>query len=250
LNHLLLALAWTRGEVAEKTFSEWQTVPPEWASQLHVPPEGYLHNAGWALNKEGRRCDLISLSCHLILKKPADADADASLAIPCRVPAPGKCPGCGADLRWLFDFSGLPPRFLVADLHRSPRKILCCLNCACFSPIFSTYQSDGNAEWHPATVSREPAPTGDWLSCHCQLSPTPFPPFAAANPFRLDDPSSLGGIPMWLQNSEYPHCPDCTNPMRFLAQFCNFGMPKPEEGIFYSFFCGDCQIAAVTYQQT
>jgi len=38
--------------------------------------------------------------------------------------------------------------------------------------------------------------------------------------------------------------------MKFLAQFDNGPMTPPEEGIYYSFYCPDCRIAAVNYQQT
>ena len=248
LNHLLVALAWTRGEIAHDAFLQWKTLSPDWTSELHVPVEDYLQEAGWALDAEGARRDLVSLSCHLILKKPASSEA--VLVIPCRVPADRKCPACGGILSWLFDFSALPSKFFSGDRQKVPRKVLCCLNCACFSPIFSKYSSDGAAEWHSGTRSTEFEPSGTWPSCQCQLNPAAFPPFAAADPFHLDDASTLGGIPMWLQDSEYPRCPDCAQPMQFLAQFYNLAMPKPEEGIFYGFFCGSCQVAAVTYQQT
>jgi hypothetical protein len=53
LNHLLLALAWTRGEPARRMFLEWRIQPPAWTASLHVPPEDYLPNAGWALDSNG-----------------------------------------------------------------------------------------------------------------------------------------------------------------------------------------------------
>jgi hypothetical protein len=249
LNHLLLALAWTRSERAHEAFLEWRALSPDWTSRLHVPVEDYLHAAGWSLDEQGERRELISLSCHLILKKPMDSEPE--LAVPCRIPVETKCPACGGTLSWLFDFSALPPRFFSGDRVGAPRKVLCCLNCACFSPVFSRYLSDGSCVLHPATAAPEVAPTpGTYTSCQCRLSLPAFPPFAAANPFRLDDASSLGGIPMWLQDSEFPRCPDCAKPMQFLAQFCNLAMPKPEEGFYYSFFCRDCQVASVNYQQT
>lgn len=248
LNHLLLALAWTRGEIAEDAFVQWKTLPPDWSSELHVPAQDYLPSAGWALDAEGARRNLISLSCYLLLKKPQCSET--SLTVACRIPARSKCPACGGELSWLFDFSAVPLHFFSGERAGAPRKVLCCLNCACFTPVFSRYLPDGTAEWHPATASGETAPIGSWPSCQCELSPAPFPPFAAANPFRLDDASTLGGIPMWLQDAEYPQCRDCGKPMQFLAQFYNLAMPKPEEGIFYSFFCPKCQVAAVNYQQT
>jgi len=75
-------------------------------------------------------------------------------------------------------------------------------------------------------------------------------PFAATEPVGVDDATSLGGGPMWLQDSQYPRCPECQQVMKFLAQFDNGPMTPPEEGIYYSFYCPDCRIAAVNYQQT
>jgi hypothetical protein len=248
LNHLLLALAWTRGEVAHDAFLKWSTMRPVWTSRLNVPAEEYAHSAGWALDK-GTSHDLISFDCYLIVKGPSETKP--GISVPCRVPVDNKnCPACGGKLTWLFDFTAVPAHWFSGDYRKAPRKVLCCLNCSCFGPVFTRYMPDGSAEWHPATVSSASAPSGNWPSCLCQLSPSSFPPFAAANPFRLNDASTLGGIPMWLQDSEYPQCPDCRMTMRFLAQFYNLAMPTPEEGLYYAFFCLPCRIAAVSYQQT
>jgi len=78
----------------------------------------------------------------------------------------------------------------------------------------------------------------------------PQPPFAATEPFGIEDATSLGGGPMWLQDAPYPRCPECQQVMKFLAQFDDGSMTPPEEGIYYSFYCSDCPIAAVNYQQT
>jgi hypothetical protein len=64
----------------------------------------------------------------------------------------------------------------------------------------------------------------------------------------LNDASTLGGIPMWLQHTEFPRCIECGRFMTFLAQHDNG--PLRDEGIYYVFFCAQCHVAAVTYQQT
>ena len=167
----------------------------------------------------------------------------------CRVPIAERCPLCQGQISWLFDFSSVPWKVFGTDRERAPRKVLGCLSCACFAPVFSQYFADGTARWHPATTLSNPSRFEAPCEYVCHLNLKAFPPFAAQSS-GLEDATTLGGIPMWQQDAEYPLCPDCSNPMRFLAQFDNLARPTPEEGTYYSFFCAGCQTAAVTYQQT
>jgi hypothetical protein len=64
----------------------------------------------------------------------------------------------------------------------------------------------------------------------------------------LDDSSTLGGVPMWVQDTDHPRCVECGRVMTFLAQHDNG--PLKEEGVYYAFFCSSCYIVAVNYQQT
>lgn len=249
LNHLLLALAWTRGEVARCAFLKWRQETPEWAKELCIPPEDYSHNGGWALDANGKHVDLVSVRCHRLA--PCSIVTSAGFAVPCRTEVKERCPACGGSLAWLFDFTNLPDEFFVGEWTSAPKRILCCLHCSCFCPaVFSRYQPDGTAELHPAIASEETSNFGVLPPSIRELVVTPQPPFAAAEAFGIDDTTSFGGAPMWLQDSQFPHCPDCQNVMRFLAQFDNGSMPKPEEGIYYAFFCPDCRVAAVNFQQT
>jgi len=247
LEHLLLALAWTRSEPARRAFVEWRNKVPPWARALPVPPEDYLHSAGWAIDVRGQRRDLISLSCHRLR---AD-DSAPGLAVPCRTEIGKACPACKGPLTWLFDFAQLPGHFFSASRAAAPRRILCCLHCAAFCPqTFTRYHPDGTSEWHPATKFEETRHPGNGPPSTRALVASPQPPFAAAEPFGIEDATALGGIPMWLQDANYPRCPDCQTVMTFLAQFDNSSMLPPEEGIYYAFFCEDCRVAAVNYQQT
>ncbi len=247
LNHLLLALAWTRGESARLAFLGWRENPPRWAKRLHVPPEQYLHSAGWALDANGESRELVSKKCYKIARR----HDVASHPVPCRTVADGKCPVCQGPLAWLFDFRNLPQELFLEDRTNAPTRVLCCLSCAPFSAgVFSRYHKDGTAEWHPATEGGRTENYGYSAANDRELIPDVFPPFAAAEPFGIDDASGLGGTPMWIQDAEYPTCPECRQEMTYLAQFDNGSMKPPEEGIFYSFFCGKCSVAAVTCQQT
>ncbi len=248
-NHLLLAIAWTRGEPARRAFAKWRNTPPPWANKLNIPPENYRHDAGWTLDAKQQRKDLISLSCHRIaLATNASAP---HLAVSCRTEVEKHFPACGGPLGWLFDFGNLPDEFFSGDRLVAPRRILCCLHCAAFCPaVFSRYQPDGSADWHPATKSEETSNLGGGPQSTRELVASPQSPFAAAEPFGIQDATALGGVPMWVQGADYPHCPDCQDVMTFLAQFDNGSMTPPEEGIYYAFFCGKCRVAAVNYQQT
>jgi hypothetical protein len=126
----------------------------------------------------------------------------------------------------LFDFSKLPGAYFAAERQGAPRKLLYCSTCACFGESFAQYTSDGSPQWHPSNKRAEAEPFEPPVPCQCQLDPAPIPPFAT-NPFRLKDASTLGGAPTWIQDSEYPTCPDCAKTMRFLAQFDNLPMQPP-----------------------
>lgn len=249
LNHLLLALAWTRGEPALCAFLRWRKTSPAWASGLYVPLEDYLHHAGWALDANGERRNLVSLSCHRIT--PSTDASTERFAVPCRKEVDKHCPACGGSLAWLFDFINLPDEFFSGDRTNAPRRVLCCLDCACFCPaVFSRYQPDGTVELHSATNFEAKESFGGRPPSIRELVLAPLPPFSASEPFGIDDATTLGGVPMWLQDAQHPRCPECQNVMKFLAQFDSSSMKPPEEGIYYSFFCPDCRIAAVNYQQT
>jgi Domain of unknown function (DUF1963) len=229
-------------------FHEWRIQPPAWTASLHVPPEDYPPNAGWALDSNGGRREVISKSCHRIVPVPNVSMPD--MAISCRVPLEKLCPGCGTRLGWLFDFSNLPVQFFASERANAPKRVLYCPNCSCYGPVFSQYHHDGKVELHPATESDQTSSIEPGPSCGRAIIVTEQPPFAAADPFGIPYATSLGGVPMWLQDAEYPNCPDCHKTMTFLAQFDNGSMPTPEEGIFYAFFCEGCRVAAVNYQQT
>jgi hypothetical protein len=244
LNHLLLALAWTRSNEARRAFHRWTNQVPDWASKLYVPPEEYLPHAGWCVDGDGERIDLISTSCFRL--RPGEVATSQNA--PCRVRDIRHCPSCKGPLGWLFDFSGLDANSFPIEFAEAPRKVLCCFHCACFGPVFTTYFEDGTSHWESPKETCTYEFPGERSEFARQLDDSPFPPFAVAEPFALDDASTLGGIPSWLQDAEFPRCIKCNKYMTFLAQHDNGSLN--EEGIYYAFFCAPCRLAAVNYQQT
>jgi hypothetical protein len=244
LNHLLLALAWTRSTAAHQAFREWADRRPAWAAKLHVPPEHYLHSAGWCLDGGGERRDLISPSCFRLEL----AGEGASPRVGCRARVDQQCPACGGPLGLLFDFSQLSSEYFLGEFADAPRRILCCLHCSCYGPVHTAYRADGLANWLSPTEPAKYAFSGERQPCVRKLGDSPIPPFACAEPYAFGDASTLGGAPSWLQDAEYPRCLECGRVMTFLAQHDNSRLR--EEGIYYAFFCAPCHVAAVSYQQT
>lgn len=246
LNHLLLALAWTRSEAATQAFRTWSHNQPQWAASLHVPPEEYLPSAGWCLDEDGNRCDLVSLECYR-LAGPTDA---ATANVICRTTLSDSCHSCAGPQGLLFDFAQADENHFTGVLAEAPRRVLCCLHCSYYGTVFTRYFPDNTSKWLSPVEQSEftyedvdsPEP------CYRALETSPIPPFAYAEPYDLSDASALGGIPMWLQDAEFPRCIDCGRFMTFLAQHDNG--PLSEEGVYYAFFCAGCRVAAVTYQQT
>ena len=247
-NQALRALAWTRGAAALAAFRQWRSDPPKWALDLPHQVEEFSSNACWTLDRQDMRRELISTSCFR-LTPARNPERECLLHVPCRSSIKETCPSCSGQMAWLFDFSKLPTQYLHAQ-PPAPQKVFACLNCACFRPQFSRYSAEGSAERHPSSGEEELERFDDRVALVLELEAVPFPPFACAEAFALNDASTLGGAPMWLQSAEYPQCPECGELMPFLAQLDNGALEKPEEGIFYAFYCPECRVSAVSYQQT
>jgi hypothetical protein len=244
LGHVLSALAWTRSDVARLAFHQWSLDPPGWTSALRVPPSDYLHDAGWCLDSDGRSRELIGQSCRrlLLTGKPT------SRAVACRVSIDEQCPSCEGPLSWLFDFSSISNNLFSGELADAPRRVLSCLHCSCWGPTFAKYQPDGDSQWLAPIEPREYKFAGASEASSRRLDESECPRFVCAMRWGLEDASSFGGLPMWLQDVEYPRCIECGQFMTFLAQHDNSGLG--EEGIYYAFFCSPCHVTGVTYQQT
>ncbi len=240
INHLLLCVAWTRSNVAVERFRHWSQQPPSWASLLHVPPAEYLPSAGWCLNANGERRDLISMNCHRL--RPADEAAPDSIR--CFIPCSQKCPGCESRIVVLFDFMTIQTELP----ENAPVKVYCCLYCSIFAPTFVRYFRDQSWELLASEATNLRASDFVFETRYVALVSKKHPPFASAKVFELDDATAIGGVPMWFQDAEYPRCPTCGDWMTFLAQHDNSAVQH--EGIFYAFFCPSCKISAVNYQQT
>jgi hypothetical protein len=68
---LLCALAWVGDERVVDLFAGWRAKPPQWAADLHIPPEQYSQEAGWELSPDSQRRNLYHEVCYPLISTGA-----------------------------------------------------------------------------------------------------------------------------------------------------------------------------------
>lgn len=249
---ILSALAWIGDAVVRIRFHQWRDAPPEWAVPLDPPPDLHSLDAGWHLELEGTRRDLYHEECYELIA--ADTATAGAVASPVQVITPHeqRCPGCKHPLVTLFDFGLRDRRLAFVGLDGSRLRIATCLRCLPYSaPILTEIDGQGGSHWSPLNekptfVADEIGPLPERALVLGERLKTPF----ATRPFALEgNASQVGGCPAWLQEAEFPLCPECADPMKFLAQLHLADIGAAIEGILYGFLCRECRLAATLYQQ-
>lgn len=246
-NLILIALAWVGDDLVVEQFRRWQVAPPSWSGDLYVPPEDYARQAGWELSEGGQRRELYLQQSYELKKGPSQMP-ESFIAVRDRS---DECPWCHSKLTSLFYLA--PQAF---DLKLQPEKIevATCAVCTAFGTVYGTYNENGKAEWSSKNVTPEylPDDAGEWdrLPTDALAVGKSRPPLWAADWQLPTTYSQLGGHPTWVQDAEYPKCPECSKTMIFIAQIANDEIQEYTEGTYYAFVCSDCRSTATTYQQT
>lgn len=249
---ILSALAWIGDAVVRIRFHEWRDAPPDWAVVLDPPPDLHSLDAGWHLELDGSRRDLYYEECYELIA--ADGAAAGASASPVQVITPHgeRCPGCRKPLVTLFDLGLRDRRLAFVGLEGARLRIATCLRCIPYSaPILTEIDDQGGSSWSPLNekptfVADEIGPLPERALVLGDRLRSPF----ATRPFALEgNASQVGGAPAWLQEAEFPICPECAEPMKFLAQLHLADVGAAIEGILYAFLCHECRLAATLYQQ-
>jgi hypothetical protein len=248
-NWLLIALAWIGDEVVVERFAHWRDEPPSWCKSLYVPPHHYAHQAGWELTEDGCRRDLYFQQCIHLEKQAPPQPTLFRLA----TETGENCPHCTMPLINLFDFAPAAVGIRTA-LWQEPVRILTCQCCTAYGTVFAKIDLQGHTHWvRENTFSTLAAEnSADWVrfpenSLHPNESRLPL---FAADQFLPTTFSQLGGHPAWVQDAEYPSCPECAQTMMFLAQVSYEEIDDSAEGMLYGFICPTCRTTATSYQQT
>ncbi|HIB9379949.1 TPA: DUF1963 domain-containing protein [Escherichia coli] len=245
-NCILQCLAWIGDDVVVERFAHWRNSPPPWRSSLYIEPEEYAHEAGWELTAEDQRRNLYFPQCfHLEMKSTGSCEALRVVD-----ERNDTCPNCALPLTNLFDVdlkaTGLS--------DNGSFRVVTCECCTAYSTIFGYMDSKGNAHLSAKNIPPAwlPDDVSEWrrLPVNSMRQGNLRSPLFAADPFLPVSFSQLGGHPTWIQDAEYPLCPQCSHTMMFLAQLDYADIEQYGEGIIYAFICPECRTTATSYQQS
>ena len=245
-NCILQCLAWIGDDVVVERFAHWRNSPPPWRNSLYIEPEEYAHEAGWELTAEDQRRNLYFPQCfHLEMKSTGSCEALRVVD-----ERNDTCPNCALPLTNLFDVdlkaTGLS--------DNGSFRVVTCECCTAYSTIFGYMDSKGNAHLSAKNIPPAwlPDDESEWrrLPVNSMRQGNLRSPLFAADPFLPVSFSQLGGHPTWIQDAEYPLCPQCSHTMMFLAQLDYADIEQYGEGIIYAFICPECRTTATSYQQS
>lgn len=260
LPFLLSALAWIGDPIVRLRFHQWRRDPPLWAVDLEISPDQHALDAAWHLEPDGERRDLFHEECWKLVPAALQTPSPVRVVRPREPREEGAeeiCPGCAGPLVDLLDFDLTDPRTAFLGFAGGSRlRIATCPRCLPWSaPILTEVDPEGGSAWSP--VNQPPAFVGEtaapWPEERLVLGERHRTPLAA-RPFVGEGPASqVGGYPSWLQEPEYPLCPECGEPMTFIGQVqladLATGAEDLAEGVVYAFLHAPCGRAATLYQQ-
>lgn len=246
---ILQALAWIGDDTVVAQFASWRSNPPSWRSAVNFSPDEYPHTAGWELDPSGRRRNLTARAA-----LPLVSAKKAAPPVHVMQPASKRCPWCRSRLTRLFHLDARDPRLAFLGIDRVALELTTCTWCVSIEgPLFMKLDAKGAPTWHPANRrldSRTPAPDEPSTSRTLVAAAETAGPLRAAVPFLKTTYTQLGGLPAWVQNTEYLRCPGCAQTMPFVAQLARDEVAEDAEGMFYAFYCAPCAITGTVYQQT
>lgn len=261
-NSILLALSWIGDETVVRRFAEWRDNAPLWAETLYVSPEKYAQEAGWELDEEGKRRDLVHpLNYAIVRDHQVESDLPAAEEKASRFLElkDCTCPWCGGELTMLADLDAAHPSLAHLELKLNRLQFQSCVRCGCYGVIFMEPGPQGEPVWSSHNRKPDYLPDialedydGEYLNSGpmLKISAEPRSPFYAAEWGMSQHDSQIGGYPSWVQDAEYPVCPCCGKSMRFIGQLDWADLEQYGEGIFYMFLCPEDQVTATLYQQS
>ncbi len=196
----------------------------------------------------------------------APATADAATVTPGRMGGAliATCGLCHGPLHRLLALS----QPALAGIHcDTPLEWATCLSCqgweADAEVLFFRHDDQGGPQAHPSQQRVDPLtpefPTGPLLEADVALFQAParwaWQDWGDSN--GRQNLSRVGGPPSWVQQGEYPPCPDCDKRMDFAMQL-DSDLPQQDGGEWmwgsggcnYTFWCAHCRVSGQLWQCT
>jgi hypothetical protein len=261
-NALQYALALQGDATVQATFAALEKHPLPWCQKLHVNPSHYARTGGWTFDAQGRRAGLVFPCCYALEKQKKETCKNMGAADTV-VRVGGKraggsaenCPHCATPLIDLLTLDGRDERlhFLGVD---GILKATACPSCVQTTEhTFCRYDERGHGQaamLHDKSVGKaEPVFGADFIA---QLTSHDFVlSRKSVNRFHgcLDDSvNTIGGMPNWVQDSNYITCPGCGKLMRYYAQLHWDTLIDCAEGTLFFEICTECKLISMHHQQT
>jgi len=252
-NHLLCAAAWAGNEVVQKQFATWRVKPPVWRSSLHVSPEKYAQQAGWALTADGARKNLFFEACYTLARADEHSAPGDDAPVRIALAEDAYCRWCDRQLTVLFDINAACAQLNFMPVVAERLRFLMCDRCSCYGTMYFDLAADGSSTWSLNNSRPEFIYMGEWDRLpenKMRLGVPRRSPYEADQFVMEEGMSQIGGHPAWIQDAEYPPCPECGDLMSFIAQLQTSDLEEISEGTTYCFLCPGCRVTAVNYQQT
>ena len=229
-NEALSALAWIGDEVVQRKFRQWDAEAASWKKSLHIKPSEYSKVAGWELANGARR-NLYHSECLAMM--PAEEGQAVDRTVELMKEGEDRCPWCKRTLIHLIELDLTDGRFAFLRINFRRFAVLTCDACTCFTTIFASLVGDGRPRWSEFNQRPEylPDDSETWLSSPWQNAAVTLRPRRAreAEDWCMElSISQIGGMPSWVQDFQYPKCPQCTRTMGAVGQVDNGAFPGNE----------------------
>lgn len=249
---LLALVAWINNEAVTARFNQWRNEHPLWIENLPMAIEWFSFIAGWELTDEGQRRELYYPMCWNLLPSPKGDSEPRSQPIEMILPHEGYCSWCQQSMVTLFDLHLQDSQLRFLGLQGERLRIALCPNCTIQDyQIITDVDLRGGSRWSFLSGER-PRRLRLYKNEKLEEMALPQSPLVLGatrrTPF-ISEGSHLGGCPGWIQNPEYPQCPQCQQTMTFIGQYEPYQVDYIE-GIIYAFLCKKCLKATTVYQQT
>lgn len=244
INGILVALAEIGDDEVVKAFKRWKENPPKWRQTLYVGPETYAMEGNWCI-ENGEKKSLVFDKCFAILKVEDSGNIDKNLY---GGPSDERCPHCDSQYVNLLKLDGDSEQLKGFGI-KGKLTVKTCMSCLPYGDyIFSKYDENGESKivYHESGDGDEIDDEDQTLAEeHCfVLSEKPV---AIRYCSKWEDSSAVGGVPQYIDDANYPACPECGKIMKHLAQL---GEEYTQYGNIYVRICQDCKITATNYQQS